>query len=536
MAQTLGDITSTQSPVKLSRLRLIVLGVSLLSLGLSIWQLAVPGYLYFGDSGVYLGASIRLAYGVLPYKDFSFVQPPGILWLMSPVALLSRLIGSSNAFVLARVISALVTAINVGLLAWLVRHRGRVAMLISGAGLALLPVASFVSTGVRLEPYCLCFTLLACVVIFSRAGEQGPLSRRFLALGGVLFGAAVLVKLWALFPLVAMIICLVPRYRLRVFVLLAAASGTFIAFTLPFFISAPSNFMSQVFIEQIGRKSNFNDSLNIVPRLIDLTGFPATAIGPTSAEAVVGLCALLCLVALAYWRRLEHESVDIFMLVATLITVSALLTASVSYNYYYYFTAPFLLGLFGVSIARLGQIVRKTKGALTLSESIRRIVVGASVVGGTILVFALLLYGTTFYNFYMGFWGEQLTTIAPITKLIPAGSCVVYIETFSGILSNRLDTGDPKCPEEVDPEGMWMSRGYELIPATPTFVALWKSYFEAAQYVVLRRSYVTQTDIPGAINSSVIPWNAGLKVWFKSNYHLLYAKTGLVIYEKNTDT
>ena len=42
------------------------------------------------DDGVYLGAAIRFVSGVLPYRDFVFVQPPGIVVLMSPVALLGR--------------------------------------------------------------------------------------------------------------------------------------------------------------------------------------------------------------------------------------------------------------------------------------------------------------------------------------------------------------------------------------------------------------------------------------------------------------
>src|SRR5665213_228005 len=138
----------------------IAYGVGLLSLGLSLWQLTRPGFFSFYDSGVYLAASIHFISGSIPYRDFVFVQPPGIVLLMSPVALFSRIFGSHDGFVVARMISALVTALNATLLAWLVRHRGRTAMLIAGGGLALLPVASFVSTGVMLEPYLIFFVLL----------------------------------------------------------------------------------------------------------------------------------------------------------------------------------------------------------------------------------------------------------------------------------------------------------------------------------------------------------------------------------------
>src|ERR1700691_2198007 len=102
--------------LKLSQSNAIVISVALLSLGLSLWQLSVPGFLGLYDSGVYFTASFHLVTGTLPYRDFTFVQPPGILLLISPVTLLSRVIGSHDGYTVARVVSALVTALNAGLL------------------------------------------------------------------------------------------------------------------------------------------------------------------------------------------------------------------------------------------------------------------------------------------------------------------------------------------------------------------------------------------------------------------------------------
>ena len=148
--------------------------------------------------GSVLRASFHLVTGAMPYRDFTFVQPPGILLLMSPVTLISRLIGTHDGFILARVVDALVTALNASLLAWLIRHRGRTAMVVAGAGLALMPVAAFVSSGVRLEPFLVCFILLGSLAVFSR-NEDRDASTRQLVVCGLLFGAAALVKLWALF-------------------------------------------------------------------------------------------------------------------------------------------------------------------------------------------------------------------------------------------------------------------------------------------------------------------------------------------------
>ncbi len=507
---------------KLSQRPAIAVGVGLLSLGLSLWQLTVPGFFNFYDSGVYFAASFHLVTGALPYRDFTFVQPPGIVLLLSPVALLSRIIGTHDGFVLARVLSALVTALNASLLAWLVRHRGRTAMLIAGGGFALLPVASFVSSGVKLEPYLICFVLLGSLVVFSREG-RGVANTRQLAVGGLLFGVAAAVKLWAFFPFVALVICLVPRYRSRVFVFIGATASAFVVLCLPFFLSAPKNFVSQVFIEQLARKSTVINNGGVVFRLKAMAGFTDTSIAPTSKEVVVAFVALLVVVVAAYIRRIEHETVDVYLLVATLISVGGLLVGPDSYIYYGYFTAPFLLGVLGICVARLGGLIRTLVGVNWAPKVLRRFVPRACALGGAALVVALVIYGTSFYSSYAQAYGYYDYPFSAITTLIPAGSCVVTDQTSYVVFANRLQSSNPNCSDQVDPSGMWMAWGYQLIPPAATFVAEWKSYFETAQYVVL-----------GPTDASNIPWSPSLTAWFKSNYYLIFGRPYVYIYAKDS--
>ena len=62
----------------------IPLATGLLRVGNFCYQFSLPlvlfgihGYTGNGyDDGVYLGAATRLVHGVLPYRDFDFVQPP----------------------------------------------------------------------------------------------------------------------------------------------------------------------------------------------------------------------------------------------------------------------------------------------------------------------------------------------------------------------------------------------------------------------------------------------------------------------------
>ncbi len=172
----------------------IAIGVGLLALVVLLWELSVPELLQLYDSGVYFGATLHFVNGVLPYRDFTFVQPPGILLLLSPVALMGRIFGSHDGFVLARVVTACVSGLNAGLLAWLVRHRGRVAMMVAGVGLALLPVSLLVGTTVELDPYCICLISLGSLAAFREKGKK-TLTTRSLTGAGIVFGLAALIKL-----------------------------------------------------------------------------------------------------------------------------------------------------------------------------------------------------------------------------------------------------------------------------------------------------------------------------------------------------
>src|SRR5690348_12425228 len=59
------------------------------------------------DDGPYFGSALRLAAGVLPYRDFFLVQPPGITLLMAPVALVARAIGTAGGLEIARILTTL---------------------------------------------------------------------------------------------------------------------------------------------------------------------------------------------------------------------------------------------------------------------------------------------------------------------------------------------------------------------------------------------------------------------------------------------
>ena len=104
-----------------------ILLLTVLALGIRLFTLTRPGFLtgvaeY--DDGVYLGGAIRLTQGALPYRDYAFVQPPGMLLLMTPVAVVAKMAGTTAALALARLLTVFASTACVPLAGSLVRHRG----------------------------------------------------------------------------------------------------------------------------------------------------------------------------------------------------------------------------------------------------------------------------------------------------------------------------------------------------------------------------------------------------------------------------
>src|SRR5215813_8754943 len=149
----------------------VIAAATVLALGLRIYELSRPGYL-LGlteyDDGSYFGSSVHLVDGIVPYRDFIFVQPPGILLLMAPVALVAKVTGTAAGMAIGRVLTMLASAAGVVLVGLLVRHRGALAALIACGVLAVFPAAVAAAHTVFVEPWLVLFCLLGAVAVFDR--------------------------------------------------------------------------------------------------------------------------------------------------------------------------------------------------------------------------------------------------------------------------------------------------------------------------------------------------------------------------------
>ena len=499
---------------------LIAIGVGLLSLGLSLWELAASNVISIYDSGVYVAASIHFVSGALPYRDFTFVQPPGIVLLLSPVALLSRIFGTYNGLILARFLSCVVAALNASLIAWFVRRRGILAMMIAGGGLAVIPVAVYVNSSVKIDSYCLFFVLLGSIFLLSRTNRADQGTTRTLVIGGALFGIAGLMKLWAAFPFIALVVCLIPLYRRRVTIFIGSAFGVFTLVCLPFFVSSPARFLSEVFVEQLNRKATRVDSGNVSQRLVGLTGFSRTSLSPTIDETLFAFLLLIALTYVAFRLQPRIQAFEAYLLMCAVIVVSGLLLAHETFIYYGYFAEPFLLGLLGVVFARLIPSIRRSVSRFGISEDVQRVSQYLLFVAGITLLLSLSVWTADYYSGYASSFGYPGNLKSTIDQEIPVGSCVVYDVVGVGVYANRFISNDPNCPNVVDPGAEWMAWGYELIPPATAFVSEWRSYFSSAQYVVFVQ--------PNGYN---VPWNQSLRTWFHQHYVLKHSARDLLIFQ-----
>src|SRR5580658_7636590 len=189
-----------------------MVAATIVALGVRLFTLTRPGFLTQSteyDDGVYLGAAIRASQGVLPYRSFAFVQPPGILLLMAPAALFSRWVSTVAGLGLARMLTMAASTACVPLAGRLVRYRGTLVTALTCGFLAIYPPDVATAHTLLLEPWMNVLCLLGANFAFRDGRLAGP---RQLAYAVALIGFAGAVKYWAIAPaVVLLVVCLASR-------------------------------------------------------------------------------------------------------------------------------------------------------------------------------------------------------------------------------------------------------------------------------------------------------------------------------------
>jgi hypothetical protein len=498
----------------------VPLAVALLALAVCADQLTRPHSLhgiYGYDDGVYLGVSVRLVHGVLPYRDFAFAQPPGMALLLAPLAFLARWTGTRALVAEGRVLTAFVASTNVFLLARLVRHRGMAAMLAAGAILAFFPLAVAADKTVELEPYLVLFCVIGVGLMF--VGGEVTDSRRRLLLAGLSFGLAGTFKVWAIMPIVVALACCAPRLRERGGPLLAGVTAGFVVPTLAFFVAAPERFIRDVVLIQLERSGASLASLPVGERLVFMTGvrgMPGILPSVHHAAEVAGFSGVLVVAAFALGRPRRPAPLEWFALGTAGAGILALLLVQNFYDHHTYYTAAFVSLVLALSLARLVETAlrwhERWPGAV--ASRLLSLAPGVAV--------AVLVAGTAFglrESWYLirrpepNFLLEGGDPARQIDRAVPAGACVVTDSPFLTIASDRFVSHGSRCPNTDDPFYEWLEIDHSHPPPSAgpyaqRLVDEWRRWFEVANYVVLtKRPYR-------------VPWTPGLRSWFRAHFDL----------------
>ncbi len=493
---------------------------TVLALAIRFFTLTRPGYLtgiteY--DDGVYLGAALRMTEGAMPYKDFAFVQPPGILLLITPVALIAKLTTTVKALALARVVTALASAACVPLAGNLVRYRGTVVTLVTCGALAIYPDDITSAHTLMLEPWMNLFCLLAINAAFRRGHLASP---GRLVWAGLALGFAGAIKFWAIAPAaVLLVLCLVDGQergrRLRAYV--PALAAGFVVPVAVFFASAPMTFLRSTIFDQAARTGS---AVPVSVRLANLTGvidilntkgkislnagahsmFAGGASANISESSQLGwlpiaaTIALVAVVAVGYtWQSRRLSQLEWLSLATTILAAAAVIGYSAFFYHYADFPAPWLALTLGGAA-----------GVLAGRPAWRTIVI--RVVTIVILLVAALQIRETFPLRQPNGQG--------VAHQIPVGACVVTDEASLTISADRFASMPPGCPDIIDALAatLVLSNGVSVQGGAnqmPTVVAAWREWMSKADYVWLS---------PAHGSKRRIPWTPALSDWFNANF------------------
>lgn len=467
--------------------------IAVVAAAITFYQLTRPGFL-FGitpDIAAWLGGSVRLVHGSMPYRDFDLVQPPGFPLLVSPLAFLSEWIGTRDALAILRLCTPVLAAASVLLIGKVVRPHGRIAVIVACGVMALYPAQLYALRSGLLESVVVFFCLAGAALVFD--GDSFGVSGRRILFGGILFGIAGTVKAPAIVPVLVLCVLCLSDIRRRLLPFVTGVVAGFGIPTLPFFLMAPGSFVRDVLITPLS-SIPAGDRVSIPVRLGDITG--TSAFGGSSASIIATVVLVAIVLSAFVLPRRRPSPLEWFAIAATLLSAIAQLGPSYYFANYTAFVTPFLGLLLGISIARL------------VNQRAPRVALGIAAVGVAIL----------FTHQALAIDGSATSDIAGVVDaVIPAGGCVLSDAPSKLVTTNRF-VATTRCNALIDPEGATLSYGYGSAGAE----RLWTGMVEQCDYML--------TSTPFA--HWYVPPDARLRAYVAANFQVMHSG-GLLFYVRN---
>jgi alpha-1,2-mannosyltransferase len=486
----------------------VIVAAAMLALALRLYYLSRPGYLLGVteyDDGSYFGSAVRLVHGQLPYRDFVFVQPPGITLLMVPVALVAKVTGTTWGLALGRILTVLAGTAGVVLTGLLVRRKGALAVIAACGIVAVHPESVAAAHTILVEPWLVLFCLIGALLMFD--GDRLASGRR-IVWAGVAFGFAGVIESWAIVPVLVLVVLSARKPR-RAGVFAGGVAAGFLIPTLPFAALAPHSFYESVVVAQIGKRVNATRIYSLY-RIRLMTGLsdilhPANALVLGTTAAIVGLILIGTVAACCRTRQLPAPLEWFAAATGGLMAVAFLWPPQFHYHFVA-FLVPFLALSVALSATRLLDAFLPVTARPPAGQAARR---GICVV--TMLAIAVAA------GIQVSYERTQHATIsaaqfAAVRRVIPPGACVLADEVSYAVVANRFLSDVPGCAVIDDGTGVNYALSHGLNTATgadnvPAVVALWHAAFVHAQFVWL--SYHA---------SKRIPWTPAILGYFHAHF------------------
>jgi hypothetical protein len=515
---------------------LIMLAAAAGALVVRLYLLSRPGYLtgiteY--DDGVYLSGAVSLLSGAVPYRDFAFVQPPGILLLMAPAALIAKASSVTAAMAAARLLTVGASAACTVLAGALVRPRGPLVTLVTCGILAVYPDDIMAAHTLLLEPWMNLLVLSGACLAFRAARLAAP---RWLLWAGLLFGLAGAVKYWAVIPALGLFaVCLLGGGRAHAIRFACGVVAGFFLPVLPFAVSGPGAFIRSTVLDQASRAGSavpeslrlahltgLADLLNDAGQLSDgggagslfargdVTAAATWATGWLPAAVAVMVAAVLAGGCAAWGRRARAGAGPGPLAWYAAGTLACTLAAVLSYSAFFYHYADFAAPWLAMTAGYAGQALWRCAARwLHTGHAARR---GLAVAAAAFIVVA-------------GFQAWELSGLhasdtSADAALIRPGACVVTDEISLAIAANRFTAGVDGCPDVLDAlattlvadNGVSVQGGAGSLPRV---TATWKAILTRARYVWL-----------SSFSDRRIPWTPALASWFARTFRPLPLPAG----------
>jgi alpha-1,2-mannosyltransferase len=519
---------------------MVIVASTLAGLALRLFYLAHGGFLLGVteyDDGSYFGSAVRLTQGVLPYRDFVLVQPPGITLLMVPSALLAKVAGSAWGLASGRILTMLAGAASVPLMGLLVRRRGLFVTLVACGVTAVYPDAVAAAHTVLVEPWLVLFCLVGALLVFD--DDQLAGRRRRLVQGGVAFGFAGAVEAWAIVPVaVLLVLCVLasPPGRLRLNRAASFAAGVaagFLVPSAPFAATSPRGFYRSLIVAQIAPRQG-GTRVGLLERLYDLTGLSDVSVAPASLRVPVsflflhgswpltavvwdtaGVLVLIIVGGPAFLiltRDQPPTRLGWFALASTALVVAMLLWPGQFHYHFAAFLAPFLALAIALPLAALAAPATARAGPGGPARSPRR---GWLTAAAAVLLVAFTMFQANTEGRLKP--GVPAQSIARADRLIPPGSCVVSDQVTLLLLANRFSSGAPGCIIIDDGRGTDLALSHGLTPETgagdvPAVAAQWRASFYHAQFLWLSYHYANR-----------VAGSPALWIYVRQHFRLIYA-------------